>query len=85
MESHKLEDCTRMIFRLINSVNCVQLAAVVANNEVKSRRNQVKLIFQVLFITIFLMFLSLNYSKMLPLLADPLFSPLLVSKPCPIL
>ena len=47
----------------VNSVNCVQLAAVVANNEVKSRRNQVKLIFQVLFIAIFSIFFSLNYSK----------------------
>ena len=46
VESHKLEDCIGMIFRLINSVICVQLAAVVANNKVKSRRNQAKLIFQ---------------------------------------
>ena len=42
---------------------CVQLAAVAASNEVKSRRNQAKLIFQVLFITIFIIFFSLNYSK----------------------
>ena len=48
---------------VINSVNCVQLAAVVTNNEVKSRRNQAKLIFQVQFITIFQIFFSLNYSK----------------------
>ena len=41
----------------------MQLAAKVANNEVKSRRNQAKLIFQVLFITIFSIFFSLNYSK----------------------
>ena len=48
VESHKLEECIRT-----NSVNCVQLAAVVANNEVKSKHNQAKLIFHVLFITIF--------------------------------
>ena len=53
VESHKLEDCIRTIISTNYSVNCVQLAAVVANNEVKSRRNQAKLIFQVLFITIF--------------------------------
>ena len=40
VESHKLEDCIRTIIST-NSVNCVQLAAV---------------IFQVLFITIFLIF-----------------------------
>ena len=45
VESHKLEDCIRMIISITNSVSCVQLAAVVANNEVKSRRNQAKLIF----------------------------------------
>ena len=38
------QDCIRMIIST-NSVTCVQLAALVANNEVKSRRNQAKLIF----------------------------------------
>ena len=46
VELHKLEDSIRMIISTNNSVSCVQLAAVVANNEVKSRRNQAKLIFQ---------------------------------------
>ena len=67
----------------VNSVNCVQLAAVVANNEVKSRRNRAKLIFQVLFITIFLIFFSLNYSKNVAIVSRSFIFSTLVSKPCP--
>ena len=73
MESHKLEDCIGTIFRLINSVNCVQLAAV---------------IFQVLFITIFFIFFSLNYSKNVAIVSRSfIFSTfgILFSPPCPIL
>ena len=58
VESHKLEDCIRTRIST-NSVNCVQLAAVVANNEVKSRRNQAKLIFQVLYLSQYLKYFFL--------------------------